>query len=67
MGLQKGKKIHLLEIAQAILFQMYVSKSCWVEAILTIDYLINRVLSRVLDNVSPLQFMISHFPPISTM
>jgi hypothetical protein len=43
---------------------MSVPKSYWGEAVLTATYLINRVSSRVIDNVSPIQFLISRFPSV---
>jgi transposase InsO family protein len=63
-GVAERKNRHLLEVARAILFQMSVPKSYWGEAVLTATYLINRVSSRVIDNVSPIQFLISRFPSV---
>jgi transposase InsO family protein len=57
-GVAERKNRHLLEVARAILFQMSVPK------LLTATYLINRVSSRVIDNVSPIQFLISRFPSV---
>ena len=44
------------------MFQMSVPNSYWGEAVLTAVYLINRVISRVLGNTSPIKSMLSHFP-----
>ncbi|KAK2365952.1 hypothetical protein QL285_079388 [Trifolium repens] len=41
---------------------MSVLNSYWGEAVLTAVYLINRVISRVLGNTSPIKSMLSHFP-----
>ncbi|KAK2389821.1 hypothetical protein QL285_063384 [Trifolium repens] len=41
---------------------MSVPTSYWGEAVLTAVYLINRVISRVLGNTSPIKYMLSHFP-----
>lgn len=61
----KRKNRHLLEVTRALLFQMSVPKSYWGEAVLTSAYLINRIPSLVIGNVSPVQFMISLFPSVS--
>ncbi|RVW22392.1 hypothetical protein CK203_096054 [Vitis vinifera] len=53
LRLAERKNRHLLNITRALLFQGNVPKSYWREAILTATYMINRILSRVLDNKSP--------------
>ena len=61
-GVAERKNRHLLEVARCLMFQMYVPNSYWGEAVLTAVYLINRVISRVLGNTSPIKSMLSHFP-----
>ncbi|RDY02144.1 hypothetical protein CR513_14444, partial [Mucuna pruriens] len=55
------KNRHLLEVARALLFQMYVPKVYWGEAVLTGTYLINRLFTRVLNSISPIKHMLSFF------
>nr|KYP54934.1 Retrovirus-related Pol polyprotein from transposon TNT 1-94 [Cajanus cajan] len=66
-GVAERKNRHLLEVTRALLFQMSVPKSYWGEAVLTATYLINRLPSRVLDGVSPVQVMTSFYPSIPIM
>ena len=49
------EKIHLLETARALLFQMHVPKHFWVDAIFTTCFLINRMPSSVLNWVTSFQ------------
>ncbi|RDY12088.1 hypothetical protein CR513_03165, partial [Mucuna pruriens] len=56
------KNRHLLEVARALLFQMFVLDVYWGEAILTATYLINRLLTRVLNGISLIKHMLSFFP-----
>ena len=66
-GVVERKNHDLFEVAKVtILFQMSVPESYWGEAVLIATYLINCVLSRVIDNVSLVQFLIlrSPFVPI---
>ena len=66
-GVAERKNHHLLEVTRALLFQMSVPSSYWGEAVLTTAYLINRIPSRILGNVSPMQLMMSHFPSAPIM
>ena len=52
---QERKNRHLLEVARAIMFSMYVPKYLWGDAILTASYLINRMPTRVLQYITPLE------------
>ena len=63
-GVTERKNRHLLEVSRVILFQMAVPSSYWGEAVLTAAYLINRVPSRMLGNVSPIQFITSQYPSV---
>ena len=51
---------------QALLFQGNVPKSYWGEVVLTATYLINRILSRLLDNKSPVKVLKSFYPHFIT-
>ena len=53
-GIAERKNRHLLEVARAIMFSMHVPKYLWGDAILTACYLINRMLTRVLQYITPL-------------
>ena len=66
-GVAERKNRHLLEVTRALLFQMSVPKSYWGEAVLTATYLINRLPSRVLDGVSPVQLLTTFYPSIPIM
>ena len=61
-GVAERKNGHLLNTTGALLFQENVPKSYWGEAILTATYLINRILSRLLDNKSPVDVLKSFYP-----
>ena len=53
-GIAERKNKHLLEVARAIMFSMYVLKYLWGDTVLTASYLINRMPTRVLDYITPL-------------
>ena len=63
-GVAERKNRHLLEVTRALLFQTYVPRSYWGEAVLTATYLINRLSSRVLEGVTPIQLMTTFYPSI---
>ena len=63
-GVAERKNRHLLEVARALLFQMFIPKSYWGEVVLTATYLINRLPSRVLNGVSPTQLMTTFYPSV---
>ena len=54
-GIVEQKNKHLLEVARAIMFSMHVPKYLWGEAVLIESYLINRMPSRVLKYITPLE------------
>ncbi|RDY09226.1 hypothetical protein CR513_06435, partial [Mucuna pruriens] len=61
-GVVERKNYHLLEVARVLLFQMSVPNVYWGEVVLTTAYLINRLLTRVLNDISPIKHMLSFFP-----
>ncbi|RDX93352.1 hypothetical protein CR513_24403, partial [Mucuna pruriens] len=66
-GVAKRKNRHLLEVARALLFQMFVPNVYWGEVVLTAAYLINRLPTQVLNGISPIKHMLSLFPSSSLM
>ncbi|RDX82741.1 hypothetical protein CR513_36426, partial [Mucuna pruriens] len=56
------KNRHPLEVAKALLFQMFVPNVYWGEVVLTATYLINRLPTRILNGISPIKHMLSFFP-----
>ena len=65
-GVAERKNRHLLNTTQALLFQRNAPKSYWGEVVLTATYLINRILSRVLDNKSPVEVLKSFYAHFRT-
>ena len=63
-GIAERKNRHLLEVVRALLFQMSVPKFYWGETVLTAAYLINRLPSRILYGLSPVQSLTSFFPSV---
>ena len=61
-GIVERKNKHLLEVADAIMFSMNVSKYLWGEAVLTASYLINGMPTRILKYSTPLEFLKKSFP-----
>jgi Reverse transcriptase (RNA-dependent DNA polymerase)/Integrase core domain/gag-polypeptide of LTR copia-type/GAG-pre-integrase domain len=56
-GVSERKNRHLLEKTRALLLQNNVPKKFWSDAILTATYLINRLPSPNLNNLSPLEIL----------
>jgi Integrase core domain/GAG-pre-integrase domain/gag-polypeptide of LTR copia-type len=56
-GVSERKNRHLLEVTRALLLQNNVPKIFWSDAILTATYLINRLPSPKLNNLSPLEIL----------
>ena len=65
-GVAERKNGHLLNTTRVLLFQGNVPKSYWGEAVLTVTYIINRILSEVLDNKSPVEILKSFYPHFRT-
>jgi transposase InsO family protein len=61
-GIAKRKNKHLLKVARAIMFYMNIPKYLWGDAILTPSYLINRMSTRVLQYITPLDCLKKEFP-----
>lgn len=61
-GVAERKNRHLLEVSRALLFAMNVPNRFWNEALLTAAYLINRMPTRVLNYITPLQALKNMFP-----
>ena len=63
-GVAERKNCHLLEVVRALMFQMKVPKVFWADAMLTATYLINRLLTCILDFKSPPDVLLgsSSFP-----
>ncbi|RDY07677.1 hypothetical protein CR513_08175, partial [Mucuna pruriens] len=60
-GVVERKNRHLLQVARALLFQIFVPNVYWGETVLTTTYLINRLPTRVLNGISPIKHMLSLF------
>jgi hypothetical protein len=57
MEFRKEKNRHLLEKTHALLFQNNVPKEYWSDAILSANYLINRLPSSTIDNKISLEIL----------
>ncbi|RDX76963.1 hypothetical protein CR513_42983, partial [Mucuna pruriens] len=58
------KNRHPLEVARVFIFQIFVPNVYWGEAVLIATYLINRLPTRVLNDISPIKHMLSFFPSL---
>ncbi|KAL5577658.1 hypothetical protein UlMin_019357 [Ulmus minor] len=65
-GVAERKNGHILDTTRALLFQNSVPKSYWGEAVLTSIYLINRLVTPVLDSQSPISLLTQFFPNFNT-
>ncbi|RVW20541.1 Retrovirus-related Pol polyprotein from transposon TNT 1-94 [Vitis vinifera] len=65
-GVVKQKNRHLLEVVRASLIAAKISISYWGEAITSAAYLINRVLSNLIDFQTPLQALLILVAPTVT-
>ena len=59
-NIAERKNCHILEVAQALCFTMHVPKRVWVDAVITVVFLINRIPVHVIDYQTPLR-MLSRF------
>lgn len=64
-GVIERKHKHLLEVLRSLLFQSNLPTKYWGECVLTATYLINRLPSTVLNNISPLEKLYGHPPSYS--
>lgn len=55
-GIVECNNKHILELFQSIMFSMNAPKYFWEKVILIASYLINRVSTHVLDNVTQLDY-----------
>jgi hypothetical protein len=55
--ISERKNRHLLEVTRSLLFQNNVPKTYWSDAVLTATYLINRLPTARLKNMSPLEIL----------
>ena len=63
-GVSERKNRFLLEITRALMIESQVPKSFWPEALVTANYLMNRLPTRALDFKTPLQALAKfHKPP----
>ena len=63
---QKEKNGRLLDSTRSFIFQKYVPKSFWGEAVLPVAYLINRLPSRILGFKSPMDILSTFYPNLHT-
>ncbi|KAD4888928.1 hypothetical protein E3N88_21001 [Mikania micrantha] len=66
-GVVERKHRHLLETARALRFQANLPIRLWGECILTASYIINRLPSRVLKNISPYEVVSGEKPDYEAM
>jgi len=64
-GVAERKMRHLLNVARSLLHHHNMPKNLWGDAILTATYLINRVLSKILNHQNPFQLLSTHYPNLS--
>ncbi|CAN1766567.1 Retrovirus-related Pol polyprotein from transposon TNT 1-94 [Linum perenne] len=61
-GVAERKNRHVLEVARALMFSANLPKYFWGDAVLTATYLINRLPSKTLSFLTPLQCLQNVFP-----
>lgn len=66
-GIAERKNRHLLEVTRALLFHHNVPKQFWGEALLTATFLINRLPSKVLNLLSPVDLIKQIYPDYRTI
>lgn len=60
-GRVERKHQHLLQVARSLLFQSHLPMKFWTESSSTVVYIINHVLTVVLQNRSPYEILYSRF------
>jgi transposase InsO family protein len=63
-GVAERKNRHLMEVARSMMFHNNVPKRFWNDAVVTACYLINRIPTKVLNDVSPFEVLTKTKPPI---
>ena len=61
-GRAERKHRHIVEAGLAMLFHVHVPTSYWVDSFSSATYIINRLLTKVLNNHSPYELLFSHIP-----
>src|SRR5690606_24744027 len=63
-GVAERKNRHLMEVARSMMFHSNVPKRFWSDAVQTACYLINRVPTKILKNMSPFEVLNKNKPHI---
>ena len=63
-GVAERKNSHQMEVARSMMFHMNVPKRFWGDAVVTASYLINRIPTKVLHDVSPYEVLNKTKPSI---
>ena len=63
-GVAERKNRHLMEVARSMMFHTNVPKRFWGDAVVSACYLINRIPTKVLQDISPFQVLNKIKPPI---
>ena len=66
-GVAERKNRHLMEVARSMMFHTNVPKRFWGDAVLTACYLINRIPTRILQDLSPYEVLNKTRPTIDHM
>jgi len=61
-SLAERKHLHIMDMGFTFLAQSGLSKRFWVDAFLTVIFIINRLPTKVLDYISPYELLF-HLPP----
>jgi hypothetical protein len=64
-GVVERKNCHLLDVVSCLLIHIHVPKHFWSDAVVTVNYLINWMLSLVLDGAYPHSLLYSSSPPFA--
>ncbi|AAD21687.1 Strong similarity to gi/3600044 T12H20.12 protease homolog from Arabidopsis thaliana BAC gb/AF080119 and is a member of the reverse transcriptase family PF/00078 [Arabidopsis thaliana] len=66
-GLAERKHRHLVELGLSMLFHSHTPQKFWVESFFTANYIINRLPSSVLKNLSPYEALFGEKPDYSSL